>query len=167
MRLAGRCRCWRPLPAGSATGTTTVLAALGRPFYSIEQGGRLWIEQESSPATDPVSFGGQGATSCTFDAFNVEHVPDHTSLLILRADPAGGGASLLGDLRAALAGLTESDRAELRRPLYFEGRADGLHGAGGARLPFPVAGIYSSPTSSASRPAGPRLATRRALRTRH
>lgn len=44
----------------------------------------------------------------------------------------------LDNLRAALAGLTESDRARLRRPLYFEGRADGLHGVSAARLPFPV-----------------------------
>lgn len=115
-----------------------VLDVLGRPFYSIEQGGRLWIGQESSPATDSASFGGQGANQLHIDAPNVEHVPDYTSLLVLRADPAGGGASLLGDLHAALAGLTESDRAKLRRPLYFEGRADGLHGVGGARLPFPV-----------------------------
>lgn len=115
-----------------------VLAALGRPFYSIEQGKRLWIGQESSPAADPVSFGGLGPNQLHIDAPNVERVPDYTSLLVLRPDPAGGGASLLGDLRAALAGLTDSDRAELRRPVYFEGRAHGLHGVGGARLPFPV-----------------------------
>lgn len=115
-----------------------VLTALGWPFYSIEQGGRLWIGQESSPAADPASFGGLGANQLHIDAPNVERVPDYTSLLVLRADPAGGGASLLGDLRAALARLTDSDRAELRRPVYFEGRAHGLHGVGRARLPFPV-----------------------------
>lgn len=115
-----------------------VLTALGWPFYSIEQGGRLWIGQESSPAADPASFGGLGANQLHIDAPNVERVPDYTSLLVLRADPAGGGASLLGDLRAALARLTDSDRAELRRPVYFEGRAQGLHGVGRARLPFPV-----------------------------
>lgn len=115
-----------------------VLAALGQPFYSIGQAGRLWIGQESSAAMDPASFGGQGANQLHIDAPNVAHVPDYTSLLVLRADPAGGGASLPGDLRAAVAALTESDRAELRRPLYFEGRADGLLGVGGVRLPFPV-----------------------------
>ncbi|MGH3801598.1 MAG: TauD/TfdA family dioxygenase [Pseudonocardiaceae bacterium] len=115
-----------------------VLAALGRPFYSIWQGGRLWIGRESSAAADSASFGGLGTNQLHIDAPNVERVPDYTSLLVLRADPAGGGASLLGDLRAALARLTESDRAELRRPVYFEGRAEGLHGVGGARLPFPV-----------------------------
>lgn len=60
-----------------------VLAALGRSFYSIEQGGRLWIGQESSPATDPASFSGQGANQLHIDAPNVEHVPDYTSLLVL------------------------------------------------------------------------------------
>lgn len=115
-----------------------VLAALGRPFYSIEQGGRLWIGRESSAVADSASFGGLGANQLHIDAPNVERVPDYTSLLVLRADPAGGGASLLGDLHAALAGFTEADRAELRRPVYFEGRAQGLHGVGGARLPFPV-----------------------------
>ncbi|MGH3824635.1 MAG: TauD/TfdA family dioxygenase [Pseudonocardiaceae bacterium] len=115
-----------------------VLTALGWPFYSIEQGGRLWIGQESSPAADPASFGGLGANPLHIDAPNVERVPDYTSLLVLRSDPAEGGASLLGDLRAALARITDSDRAELRRPVYFEGRAQGLHGVGRARLPFPV-----------------------------
>src|SRR5262249_51817546 len=87
---------------------------------------------------DPASFGGLGANSLHIDAPNVERVPGYTSLLVLRADPAGGGASLLGDLRAALARFADSDRAELRRPVYFEGRAKGLQGVGRARLPFPV-----------------------------
>jgi hypothetical protein len=72
------------------------------------------------------------------DAPNVERVPDYTSLLVLRSDPAGGGASIVGDLRAAMALLDEQDRAALSEPVYFEGRADGLRGVGAPRLPFPV-----------------------------
>ncbi|MGI5201604.1 TauD/TfdA family dioxygenase [Spirillospora sp. CA-108201] len=115
-----------------------VLAALGRPFFSIDADGRLWIGRESSPASDAASFGGLGPQRLHIDAPNVEHIPDYTSLLVLRADPAGGGASLLGDLDAALAELGASDRAALAEPIYFEGRADGLHGVGETRLPFPV-----------------------------
>jgi hypothetical protein len=115
-----------------------VLAALGRPFFSIDVGGRLWIGNESSPANDAASFGGFGLNRLHIDAPNVDHVPDYTSLLVIRADPAGGGASLIGDLEAALAELSEPDRAALAEPIYFEGRAENLHGVGEPRLPFPV-----------------------------
>ncbi|MER6103750.1 TauD/TfdA family dioxygenase [Streptomyces sp. NPDC001832] len=116
-----------------------VLAALGRPFFSIRQGdGRLWIGEETSSAKDRASFGGTGAQALHIDAPNVQCVPEYTSLLVLRADPAGGGASLLGDLRAAVARLDEADRAALREPVFFEGQAKGLCGVGELWMPFPV-----------------------------
>ena len=120
-----------------------VLAALGRPFFSVDQGSRLWIGQETNTAKDRASFGGAGAQALHIDAPNVEQVPEYTSLLVLRPDPAGGGVSLLGDLPAALALLSEDDQRMLREPVFFEGRADGLHGVGGPRMPFPV--IESDP----------------------
>lgn len=71
-----------------------VLAALGCPFFSIRQGnGRLWIGQETSEAKEAASFGGTGAQTLHIDAPNVEQVPEYTSLLVLRGDPAGGGVS--------------------------------------------------------------------------
>ncbi|NMO50693.1 TauD/TfdA family dioxygenase [Actinoplanes sp. TBRC 11911] len=115
-----------------------VLSLLGRPFYSIKQDGRLWIGGASSPERDAASFGGLGAQALHVDAPNVQRVPDYTSLLILRSDPAGGGASIVGDLQAALASLSDADRAVLRRPVFFEGQADGLLGVGDPLLPFPV-----------------------------
>jgi Taurine catabolism dioxygenase TauD, TfdA family len=115
-----------------------LLAALGRPFFSIRDGGRLWIGAETTAAKDPASFGGAGRQGLHIDAPNVERIPDYTSLLVLRPDPAGGGHSLAGDLHAALAGLSGADRDELAEPAYFEGRAEGLHGTGAPRMPFPV-----------------------------
>jgi len=115
-----------------------VLAALGTPFFSISEAGRLWIGEESTMAKDEASFGGTGAQALHIDAPNVEAVPEYTCLLVLRPDPAGGGASLLGDLRAAFAATGEADRAMLRQPVFFEGRAVGLHGVGAPRMPFPV-----------------------------
>ncbi|MGW3619124.1 TauD/TfdA family dioxygenase [Micromonospora arida] len=115
-----------------------LLAALGRPFFSIDQGGGLWIGGESSPEHDQASFGGFGAQALHIDAPNVHHVPDYTSLLVLRPDPAGGGVSLIGDLQEALAHLTDAEQALLRRTEVFEGRADGLLGVGAPLLPFPV-----------------------------
>ena len=115
-----------------------LLAALGRPFFSIRDGGRLWIGGETTAAKDPASFGGAGGQGLHIDAPNVERVPDYTSLLVLRPDPAGGGQSLVGDLHAALAVLTGTNRDELAEPAYFEGRAEGLHGTGAPRMPFPV-----------------------------
>jgi Taurine catabolism dioxygenase TauD, TfdA family len=115
-----------------------MLAAIGRPFFSISGGGALWIGGESTPAKDAASFGGTGRQGLHIDAPNTEIVPDYTSLLVLRPDPAGGGQSLVGDLHAALADLDDADRRELAAPEYFEGRADGLHGTGQPRMPFPV-----------------------------
>ncbi|WP_406486415.1 TauD/TfdA family dioxygenase [Streptomyces sp. NBC_01563] len=116
-----------------------VLAALGCPFFSIRQGnGRLWIGQETSEAKEAASFGGTGAQTLHIDAPNVEQVPEYTSLLVLRGDPAGGGVSLLGDLRAAVARLDETDREALREPVFFEGQAENLSGVGAPRMPFPV-----------------------------
>ena len=115
-----------------------ILAALGTPFFSISEAGRLWISAESTMAKDESSFGGTGAQALHIDAPNVEAVPEYTSLLVLRPDPAGGGASLLGDLRAAFAATGEANRAALRQPVFFEGRAEGLHGVGAPRMPFPV-----------------------------
>ncbi|MFF3129603.1 TauD/TfdA family dioxygenase [Streptomyces sp. NPDC057908] len=116
-----------------------VLAALGYLFFSIRQGdGRLWIGEETSSAKDGASFGGAGAQGLHIDAPNVQCVPEYTSLLVLRADPGGGGASLLGDLRAAVARLDEADRAALREPVFFEGQAECLCGVGAPRMPFPV-----------------------------
>jgi alpha-ketoglutarate-dependent taurine dioxygenase len=116
-----------------------VLAALGTPFFSIQQaGGWLWIGQETSSAKDGASFGGTGAQALHIDAPNVAAIPEYTSLLVLRGDPGGGGTSLLGDLRAAVTQLAAADREALREPVFFEGRADGLRGVGAPRMPFPV-----------------------------
>lgn len=116
-----------------------VLAAVGTPFYSVKQGGgRLWIGEESSTAKDLAAFGGIGEQGLHIDAPNVTGPPEYTSLLVLRPDPAGGGASLLGDLQAAAARLDEDDRAALSEEVWFEGRADGLVGVGAPRLPFPI-----------------------------
>jgi Taurine catabolism dioxygenase TauD, TfdA family len=115
-----------------------MLAAAGRPFFSVDDGGKLWIGAESAPSKDPASFGGAGRQGLHIDAPNVEHVPDFTCLLMLRSDPAGGGQSLVADVHAALAELSGTDRAELSEDAYFEGRAEGLHGTGAPRMPFPV-----------------------------
>ncbi|WP_203755779.1 TauD/TfdA family dioxygenase [Actinoplanes cyaneus] len=118
--------------------SAAVLALIGKPFYSIEQEGRLWIGGPSSPHRDAASFGGFGAQPVHVDAPNVEHVPDYTSLLVLRPDPGDGGQTLLADLQSTAAGMTEADRGVLRRREFFEGRADRLLGVGAPLLPFPI-----------------------------
>lgn len=116
-----------------------VLACLGTPFFSIQQPGTwLWIGQESTSRKDGASFGGSGAQALHIDAPNVETVPEYTSLLVLRGDPAGGGTSLLGDLHTAAALLDDADRDALSEQVFFEGRADALRGVGAPRMPFPV-----------------------------
>lgn len=115
-----------------------VLAAVGTPFFSIDGGHRLWLDGLSKSERDPNSFGGFAAQALHIDAPNVTAPPDYTSLLMLRPDPAGGGHSVLADLRVAAALLTDADRDVLRRPVFFEGRAEQLHGVGEPLLPFPI-----------------------------
>jgi hypothetical protein len=136
-----------------------VLAAVGSPFYSVEQGGgRLWIGEESTAAKDLAAFGGIGEQGLHIDAPNVTDPPEFTSLLVLRPDPAGGGASLLGDLRAAAARLDHQDRAALAEERWFEGRAENLAGVGAVRLPFPV--LDPDPDAGAGEPGWIRWAAK-------
>lgn len=115
-----------------------VLAGVGVPFFSIDGGRGLWLDGLSGPERDPNSFGGFAAQALHIDAPNVTAPPDYTSLLMLRPDPAGGGHSVIADLRAAAVLLGDDDRDVLRRPVFFEGRAEQLSGVGEPMLPFPV-----------------------------
>ncbi|SEP46543.1 TauD/TfdA family dioxygenase [Amycolatopsis saalfeldensis] len=114
------------------------LAGVGVPFFSIDGGRGLWLDGLSGPERDPSSFGGVAAQALHIDAPNVTAPPDYTSLLMLRPDPAGGGHSILADLRAAAVLLADDNRDVLRRPVFFEGRAEQLHGVGEPLLPFPI-----------------------------
>lgn len=120
---------------GAAAG---VLAGVGVPFFSIDGGRGLWLDGLSGPDRDPGSFGGFAAQALHIDAPNVTAPPDYTSLLMLHPDPAGGGHSVIADLRAAAVLLADDDGDVLRRPVFFEGRAEQLHGVGEPLLPFPV-----------------------------
>lgn len=115
-----------------------VLSAVGAPFFSIDGGHGLWLDGLSAPERDPASFGGFAAQALHIDAPNVTTPPDYTSLLMLRPDPAGGGTSVIADLRAAAVLLDDADRDVLHQPTFFEGRVERLHGVGRALLPFPI-----------------------------
>ncbi|GAA4554211.1 TauD/TfdA family dioxygenase [Amycolatopsis samaneae] len=115
-----------------------VLAAFGIPFFSIDGGNGLWLDGLSSPKRHAEAFGGLGAQAPHIDAPNVTSPPDYTALLMMRPDPADGGTSVLANLRAAVAELDDAERDLLRQKVFFEGRADGLHGVGDPLLPFPV-----------------------------
>ncbi len=121
-----------------------VLSGVGIPFYSIDGGGGLWLDGFTTRERDPHSFGGFGAQAVHIDAPNVTEPPDYTSLLVLRPDPAGGGQSVIADLRAATNQLDEDDRELLTRPMFAEGRAERLHGIGEPLPTFPVLDEQSS-----------------------
>ncbi len=153
-------------------GAAGVLAGVGVPFFSIDGGRGLWLDGQSSPERVSTSFGGFAAQALHIDAPNVTAPPDYSSLLMLRPDPAGGGHSVLADLRAAAELLADADRDVLGRPQFFEGRAEQLHGVGEPLLPFPVledgppgrtwirwAGkLLTDPRNAAHRPALDRFA---------
>ncbi|WP_228708648.1 TauD/TfdA family dioxygenase [Amycolatopsis keratiniphila] len=115
-----------------------VLSGVGQPFYSIDGGRGLWLDSLAALDRDPHSFGGVGAQAVHIDAPNVTEPPDYTSLLMLCPDPAGGGKSVIADLRAAADQLDEHDRELLTRPVFAEGRAERLHGIGEPLPTFPI-----------------------------
>jgi hypothetical protein len=116
-----------------------LLAAVGDPFPSaVPPEGGVWLRGESRREAGPASLGGFGGQPLHIDAPGAERPPDYTALLMLRPDPAGGGACRIANLRQAAAKLTTVDRELLSRAVFYESRADKPRGVGRPRLPFPV-----------------------------
>ncbi len=64
--------------------------------------------------------------------------PDYTTLLCVRSGPFGGGRSSLSDVHAAVARLSEDNRALLAEPAFHYGTFFDLFGVGEEYKPFPV-----------------------------
>ncbi|MEW1700832.1 TauD/TfdA family dioxygenase [Streptomyces sp. NPDC091278] len=98
----------------------------------------LWKDIGVRVDKDPGKSSGTGYNAFHMDLVNGTLPPDYTTLLCVRPDPLGGGASILSDAHAAVARLPQGSRALLAESAYHYGTFFDLHGVGEEYKPFPV-----------------------------
>jgi Taurine catabolism dioxygenase TauD, TfdA family len=115
---------------------SAVFGTLGRPIR-IFANLPLWKVLRSDPRRPLGSSGGVGAQEPHIDFVNAALPPDLVALFCIRADPAGGGASVVSST-GAVAALPAQTLAALAQPIYRDGRVEGLDNVGADINPFPV-----------------------------
>ncbi|MFJ2397408.1 TauD/TfdA family dioxygenase [Streptomyces sp. NPDC087843] len=98
----------------------------------------LWKDIGVKVDKDPGKSSGIGYNAFHMDLVNASLPPDYTTLLCVRADPLGGGLSILSDAHAAVARLSEDCRALLAESAYHYGTFFDLFGVGEEYSPFPI-----------------------------
>ncbi|WP_405970460.1 TauD/TfdA family dioxygenase [Streptomyces sp. NBC_00988] len=98
----------------------------------------LWKDIGFKVDKDPGKSSGIGYNAFHMDLVNGTRPPDYTTLLCVRLDPLGGGTSILSDAHAAVARLSEDNRALLAESAYHYGTFFDLHGVGEEYKPFPI-----------------------------
>lgn len=116
---------------------TAILAEVAIPFQPFQRW-PLWKEIGTNLNADPGLSTGTGYNPFHMDLVNVTQPPDYTTLLCVRRDPLGAGASILSDARAAVSRLTPSSRALLTDVAYRYGSFFELSDVGEEYKPFPV-----------------------------
>ncbi|GAA2367907.1 hypothetical protein GCM10010246_71580 [Streptomyces cuspidosporus] len=116
---------------------TAILAEVAIPFQPFQRW-PLWKEIGTNLNANPGLSTGTGYNAFHMDLVNVTQPPDYTTLLCVRPDPLGAGASILSDARAAVTRLTPSSRALLADVAYSYGSFFELSDVGGEYKPFPV-----------------------------
>ncbi|WP_234342618.1 TauD/TfdA family dioxygenase [Streptomyces sp. NRRL B-3648] len=100
----------------------------------------LWKDIGVKVEKDPGKSSGIGYNAFHMDLVNATLPPDYTTLLCVRSDPFGGGRSILSDVHAAAARLSEDNRALLAEPAFHYGTFFDLFGVGEEYKPFPIPG---------------------------
>ncbi|WP_243745171.1 TauD/TfdA family dioxygenase [Streptomyces hainanensis] len=116
---------------------TAILTEVATPFQPFRRW-PLWKEIGTNLHANPGLSTGTGYNAFHMDLVNVTQPPDYTTLLCVRPDPLGAGASILSDARAAVSRLTPSDRALLADAAYSYGSFFDLSDVGEEYKPFPV-----------------------------
>ncbi|MGQ4475761.1 TauD/TfdA family dioxygenase [Streptomyces sp. SAS_276] len=98
----------------------------------------LWKDIGVKVDKDPGKSSGIGYNAFHMDLVNGTQPPDYTTLLCVRPDPLGGGPSILSDAHAAVARLSEDNRALLAESAYHYGTFFDLHGVGEEYKPFSI-----------------------------
>ena len=107
------------------------------PFRVIDDGG-LWQDIDVDLHVPAHRFRGTGHNPLHIDVVNSTDPPDYAVLCCIRADPAGGGQTLVSNLQRAVRLLPAHVVAQLQRPVFREGRFYGMSGVGEELNPFPV-----------------------------
>ncbi|WP_153812159.1 TauD/TfdA family dioxygenase [Streptomyces sp. SUK 48] len=115
----------------------SLLSALGTVLALYPDRG-CWDELTVRDDVDPGRTHGVGENRLHVDLVDRDRTPRLIALYCVRADPAGGGASALSDLRTAAEDLDEADRDLLRRPVFSYFTDHGVHGVGEGLARFPV-----------------------------
>lgn len=116
---------------------TAILAEVAIPFQPFKRW-PLWKEIGTNLDANPGLSTGTGYNAFHMDLVNVTQPPDYTTLLCIRPDPLGSGASILSDARSAVSRLTPSSRALLAEAAYSYGSFFELSDVGEEYTPFPV-----------------------------
>jgi hypothetical protein len=116
---------------------TAILAEVAIPFQPFQRW-PLWKEIGTNLDASPGLSTGTGYNAFHMDLVNATQPPDYTTLLCIRPDPLGAGASILSDARAAVSRLTPSSRALLADVTYSYGSFFDLFDVGEEYKPFPV-----------------------------
>lgn len=116
---------------------TAILAEVATPFQPFQRW-PLWKEIGTNLNAKPGLSTGTGYNAFHMDLVNATQPPDYTTLLCVRPDPLGAGASILSDARAAVSRLTPSSRALLADVAYSYGSFFDLSDVGEEYKPFPV-----------------------------
>ncbi|MFE3827503.1 TauD/TfdA family dioxygenase [Streptomyces sp. NPDC059092] len=114
-----------------------ILAEVAIPFQPFRRW-PLWKEIGVNLNANPGLSTGTGYNAFHMDLVNATQPPDYTTLLCVRPDPLGAGASILSDAREAVSRLTPSSRALLADSAYSYGGFFDLSGVGEEYTPFPV-----------------------------
>ncbi|WP_413809425.1 TauD/TfdA family dioxygenase [Streptomyces sp. OE57] len=114
-----------------------ILAEVAIPFQPFQRW-PLWKEIGTNLNANPGLSTGTGYNAFHMDLVNATQPPDYTTLLCVRPDPLGAGASILSDARAAVSRLTPSSRALLTDAAYRYGSFFELSDVGEEYKPFPV-----------------------------
>ncbi|MFE2270730.1 TauD/TfdA family dioxygenase [Streptomyces lavendulae] len=117
-----------------ATGFAAEVAVPFSPFPRWP----LWKDIGVKVDKDPGKSSGTGYNAFHMDLVNGTLPPDFTTLLCIRPDPLGGGASILSDAHAAVVRLSQDHRALLAESAYHYGTFFDLYGVGEEYKPFPI-----------------------------
>ncbi|WP_073783229.1 TauD/TfdA family dioxygenase [Streptomyces sp. CB01580] len=116
---------------------TAILAEVAIPFQPFQRW-PLWKEIGTNLDANPGQSTGMGYNAFHMDLVNATVPPDCTTLLCVRPDPLGAGASILSNAREAVSRLTPSSRARLADVAYRYGGFFRLSDVGEEYTPFPV-----------------------------
>lgn len=116
---------------------TALCASLGRPIRVFKRWD-LWRPLGVSLEAPPFRATGTGYIPFHIDIVNSEYPPDYVAFLCERADPLGGGETIVSNLLDAHEKLSRDDRAILADAKFREGEFYDLAGVGSELNPFPV-----------------------------